>query len=158
MLISPTMGDATAVDSESVELATLELPTDVVIGPAKQAEKDFFANLYSGDVPTSGPLETAGTSPEDYYKYLETWFRAQKGLHSQSAALESPTGAAPTAPGGPYHHGQQLPPGGGHLQGGHPGFPGSAVGHHGLHPVLAGAVGTVRSAFSPRGHGGNLRA
>lgn len=41
-----------------------------------EVERDFFAHLYSGDM---AALES-GAVPEDYYNYLESWYRAQKGL------------------------------------------------------------------------------
>ena len=40
-------------------------------------ERDFFSHLYSGDMTS---LES-GAVPEDYYNYLESWYRAQKGLN-----------------------------------------------------------------------------
>ncbi|XP_071746398.1 uncharacterized protein [Lepeophtheirus salmonis] len=41
-------------------------------------DKDFYSHLYSGDM--TG-LE-AGSVQEDYYHYLETWYRAQRGIQS----------------------------------------------------------------------------
>ena len=38
-------------------------------------ERDFFSHLYSGDMTA---LEGSSV-PEDYYNYLESWYRAQKG-------------------------------------------------------------------------------
>jgi hypothetical protein len=43
-------------------------------------ERDFYSHLYSGDMTS---LES-GVVPEDYYNYLESWYRAQKGLNSSS--------------------------------------------------------------------------
>ena len=45
-------------------------------------ERDFYSHLYSGDMTA---LES-GAVPEDYYNYLESWYRAQKGLNSGSGA------------------------------------------------------------------------
>ena len=84
------LDETTGVETETK--IPLDLPKDVVTGPPKATDRDFFANLYSGDV-TSGPLEPSSLTPEDYYAYLESWYRAQKGLCSQTAAfLEQQTG------------------------------------------------------------------
>ena len=89
-LLRKGLDETTGVETETK--IPLDLPKDVVTGPPKAADRDFFANLYSGDV-TSGPLEPSSLTPEDYYAYLESWYRAQKGLCSQTAAfLEQQTG------------------------------------------------------------------
>ena len=43
--------------------------------PTCDVERDFFSHLYSGDMTA---LEGSSV-PEDYYNYLESWYRAQKG-------------------------------------------------------------------------------
>ena len=86
------LDETTAVETET--RIPLDLPKDVVTGPPKAADRDFFANLYSGDV-ASGPLEPSSLTPEDYYAYLESWYRAQKGLHSQTAAFLEQQTASP---------------------------------------------------------------
>ena len=48
-----------------------------VHGP--EVERDFYAHLYSGDMTA---LESGATIPEDYYTYLDSWYRAQRGLGS----------------------------------------------------------------------------
>jgi hypothetical protein len=45
-----------------------------------EGERDFYSHLYSGDMTSM----EAGAVPEDYYNYLESWYRAQKGLNSGS--------------------------------------------------------------------------
>ena len=42
-------------------------------------ERDFFSHLYSGEMTA---LEGSSV-PEEYYNYLESWYRAQKGKHVQ---------------------------------------------------------------------------
>jgi hypothetical protein len=85
LLLSPAE-DMTAVETEAFErMSRLDVPKDIVTGPKKQAEKNHFSTLYCGDVP-SGPLEPSSTAAEDYYAYLETWYRAQKGLRSHSVS------------------------------------------------------------------------
>jgi hypothetical protein len=64
-----------------------------------EVERDFFAHLYSGDMAS---LES-GAVPEDYYNYLETWYRAQKGLISPvtsatSSSRNGPVGSASSQP------------------------------------------------------------
>ena len=64
--------------------------TGPAIGPGQgpddvDGEKDFFSHLYSGDMTS---LES-GAVPEDYYNYLESWYRAQKGLNVGSGSLPS---------------------------------------------------------------------
>ena len=51
------------------------LPEEPLV-PGSDAERDFFSHLYSGDLGGDG---TEGI-PEDYYNYLEGWYRAQKSL------------------------------------------------------------------------------
>ena len=53
------------------------------------SERDFYSHLYSGDMTA---LES-GVVPEDYYNYLESWYRAQKGLNTSSNVQQM--GAAP---------------------------------------------------------------
>ena len=43
-------------------------------GGSGSGDMDFFSHLYSGDMTA---MET-GSVPEDYYAYLESWYRAQK--------------------------------------------------------------------------------
>ena len=43
-------------------------------GSGGSGDMDFFSHLYSGDMTA---MET-GSVPEDYYAYLESWYRAQK--------------------------------------------------------------------------------
>ena len=51
-----------------------------VHGPVvPEVERDFYAHLYSGDMTA---LESGATIPEDYYTYLDSWYRAQRGLGS----------------------------------------------------------------------------
>ena len=56
--------------------------TSELSGPPEDAEgeRDFYSHLYSGDMTA---LES-GAVPEDYYNYLESWYRAQRGLNSGS--------------------------------------------------------------------------
>lgn len=82
-LLRTGLNETTAVETET--RIPLDLPKDCVTAP-KAPPGDFYASLYSGDV-ASGPLEPSSLSPEDYYAYLESWYRAQKGLHSQTAAF-----------------------------------------------------------------------
>ena len=59
-------------------------------------ERDFYAHLYSGDMTA---LESGANIQEDYYNYLDSWYRAQKGLVSPTASNSSgKTGG--TGPGG----------------------------------------------------------
>ena len=46
-----------------------------LLPPTGDVERDFFSHLYSGDMTA---LEGSSV-PEDYYNYLESWYRAQKG-------------------------------------------------------------------------------
>ena len=46
-----------------------------LLPPVSDVERDFFSHLYSGDMTA---LE-GNSVPEDYYNYLESWYRAQKG-------------------------------------------------------------------------------
>ena len=49
-------------------------------------ERDFYAHLYSGDMTA---LESGANIQEDYYNYLDSWYRAQKGLVSPTASNSS---------------------------------------------------------------------
>lgn len=60
-----------------------------------EIERDFYAHLYSGDMTA---LESGPGIQEDYYNYLDSWYRAQKGLVSPSATSSSRgTGASGSA-------------------------------------------------------------
>ena len=59
--------------------------------PGAGGEKDFFSHLYSGDMTA---MET-GSVPEDYYSYLESWYRAQKGLHPSTSIGAAAASARP---------------------------------------------------------------
>jgi hypothetical protein len=50
-----------------------------LLPPTGDVERDFFSHLYSGDMTA---LEGSSV-PEDYYNYLESWYRAQKGTFIQ---------------------------------------------------------------------------
>ena len=67
------------------------------VGP--EVERDFYAHLYSGDMTA---LESGASIPEDYYTYLDSWYRAQRGLGSP---LRS--GSAGANAGGPSSPTQQ---------------------------------------------------
>ncbi|XP_059080446.1 uncharacterized protein LOC131878482 isoform X2 [Tigriopus californicus] len=55
----------------------LSLPVpDEPLLPGTDGEKDFFSHLYSGDLSS---LES-GNVPEDYYNYLESWYKSQRGI------------------------------------------------------------------------------
>ena len=56
--------------------------------PGTDIEKDFFSHLYSGDMASM----EAGSVPEDYYSYLESWYRAQKGLHHSTGITAAKSG------------------------------------------------------------------
>ena len=133
------MDETTAVETET--RIPLDLPKDVVTGPPKAADRDFFASLYSGDV-ASGPLEPSSLTPEDYYAYLESWYRAQKGLHSQTAAFLEQQTVAGLGGGGEGHVG--------HV--GHDGRVAFPHGHHGrplvLHEVSSPGGGSGISAMA----------
>ncbi len=58
-------------------------------GPAPEVERDFYAHLYSGDMTA---LESGAGIQEDYYNYLDSWYRAQKGLMSSSSTSMSSRG------------------------------------------------------------------
>ena len=67
-----------------------------VQGP--EVERDFYAHLYSGDMTA---LESGATIPEDYYTYLDSWYRAQRGLGSPlrgSSAGASVQGSSASGP------------------------------------------------------------
>merc|ERR1719225_2261659 len=59
----------------SITIADDSIPPEV--------ERDFFSQLYGGDTPDAGNI------PEEYYSYLENWYR------SQVSALNMLQGAAP---------------------------------------------------------------
>ena len=70
------------------------------VGPpgGPEVERDFYAHLYSGDMTA---LESGANIQEDYYNYLDSWYRAQKGLVSPTASNSSKggTGAGGSAVG-----------------------------------------------------------
>ncbi len=68
---------------------------DAASGEASgEIERDFFAHLYSGDMAS---LETGTGVPEDYYNYLESWYRAQKGLVATASSSAGGTSASGSA-------------------------------------------------------------
>lgn len=54
---------------------SLPVPEEPLL-PGTDGEKDFFSHLYSGDLSS---LES-GNVPEDYYNYLESWYKSQRGI------------------------------------------------------------------------------
>ena len=60
----------------------------------QEVERDFYAHLYSGDMTA---LESGASVQEDYYNYLDSWYRAQKGLVSPSATSSTSRTGASTA-------------------------------------------------------------
>ena len=74
---------------------SLALPEEPLM-PFLDDKKDFFSQLYSGNIP---PDLESGAVPEDYYNYLEAWYRAQKGLNVSRSTEESqdPAQVAPTS-------------------------------------------------------------
>ena len=61
-----------------------------------EVERDFYAHLYSGDMTA---LESGANIQEDYYNYLDSWYRAQKGLVSPTTSNSSKGGTAGSASG-----------------------------------------------------------
>ena len=59
-------------------------------------ERDFYAHLYSGDMTA---LESGANIQEDYYNYLDSWYRAQKGLVSPTTSNSSKGGTGGSATG-----------------------------------------------------------
>ena len=67
----------------SITIADETIPPEV--------ERDFFAHLYGGDISNLD----AGNIPEEYYTYLEAWYRSQIG--AQLADMQRQTsGSAPS--------------------------------------------------------------
>ena len=61
-----------------------------------EVERDFYAHLYSGDMTA---LESGANIQEDYYNYLDSWYRAQKGLVSPTTSNSSKGGTTGSASG-----------------------------------------------------------
>jgi hypothetical protein len=85
--------DSSTVGSPSRRLS-IPLPDGPLLLPG--VDRDFFTQLYGGgDITTA--LENASSSfPEDYFNYLESWYKAQRGLHSSDPSAGS--AASATAP------------------------------------------------------------
>ena len=62
-------------------------------GSNPEIERDFYAHLYSGDMTA---LESGANIQEDYYNYLDSWYRAQKGLVSPTTSSSRGTGTSST--------------------------------------------------------------
>merc|ERR1719445_1434141 len=60
----------------SITIADDSIPPEV--------ERDFFSQLYGGDTPVD-----AGNIPEEYYSYLENWYRSQVSANT-TTPLSSP--------------------------------------------------------------------
>ncbi len=73
---------------------SIPLPEEPLVSIA-DSEKDFFSHLYSGDMPAA--LE-ASSVPEDYYHYLESWYRSQKGLQPPLPAVASSASSSVVGP------------------------------------------------------------
>ena len=77
--------------------------TDDSIPP--EVERDFFSQLYGGDTPDAGNI------PEEYYSYLENWYRSQ--ISALNMDIKTAPGAAPalhTSLTSPFSLQQVVPP------------------------------------------------
>ena len=54
--------------------------------PPPEAERDFFAHLYGGEL---AGMDAGGAVPEEYYNYLQAWYRAQAGILSADGKSDS---------------------------------------------------------------------
>ena len=77
----------------SITIADDSIPPEV--------ERDFFTQLYGGDTPgldTNDNIDDdlkvffyspdAGNIPEEYYSYLENWYRSQVSAHNMDIKVD----------------------------------------------------------------------
>ena len=96
----------------SITIADDSIPPEV--------ERDFFSQLYGGDTPgyktnnfglelTEILLKDAGNIPEEYYSYLENWYRSQISAHNMDIKNSGSAPALHTSLTSPFSLQQVLP-------------------------------------------------